>query len=168
MTQRTPTTILVIEDDPSIVRGLSRLLRRDGYHVETASNGRQALALLQRQACDVVLSDLDMPDLDGRAFYARLRQQWPALCARVIFLTGVSSAADHRAFLAQCGQPWLRKPYPIAALRQAIAQVLRRPLGAPPDAPSSGSCLACATPTAPVVRRGREPSSGGALPRPGS
>ena len=50
--------------------------------------------------------------------------QLAALCQRVIFLTGDSSAADHAAFLGQCGQPWLSKPYPIAALRHAMQQVL--------------------------------------------
>ena len=77
------------------------------------------------------LCDLRMPELDGRAFYARLRQQAPALCQRVIFLTGDSSTADHQAFLAQCGRPWLDKPSSIAALRHAIQQVLKRATRAP-------------------------------------
>jgi CheY-like chemotaxis protein len=67
-----------------------------------------------------------MPELDGRAFYAQLQQQAPALCQRVIFLTGDSSAADHQVFLAQCGRPWLDKPCSTAAIRRAIAQVLER------------------------------------------
>lgn len=121
----TPGTILVIDDEPSIVRGLTRLLHHDGYRVETASNGREALAQLQHQCYDVILTDLRMPTLDGRAFYALLRQRAPALCQRVIFLTGVSDEADHQAFLQQSGQPWLRKPYPIAALRSIIQQMLR-------------------------------------------
>jgi CheY-like chemotaxis protein len=124
MTAPTPGSILVIDDESSIVRGLTRLLHRDGYRVTTASNGRDALAQLQGQCYDVILSDLRMPELDGRAFYALLRQHSPALGARVIFLTGVSDEAENQAFLAQCGQPWLRKPYPIAALRSAIQQIV--------------------------------------------
>jgi CheY-like chemotaxis protein len=126
-----PTTILVIDDAPRLVRTLTELLRREGYRVETASNGRHALAHLQRQGFDVILSDLCMPDLDGRAFYAVLQRQYPALCQRVIFLTGASDA-DTRAFLVRCGRPWLAKPYPLAALRRAIQQVLA---GAPPARP---------------------------------
>ena len=110
MAAPTPGSILVIDDEPSIVRGLTRLLHRDGYRVATARNGRDALAQLQGQCYDVILSDLRMPELDGRAFYALLRQHCPALGARVIFLTGVSDEAENQAFLAQCGQPWLRKP----------------------------------------------------------
>ena len=120
----TPRTILVIDDEPSIVRGLARLLRREGYTVATAGNGRQALAQLQGQRFDVILSDLRMPELDGPAFYTHLQQQAPALCQRVIFLTGEWGETDSRAFLAQCGQLWLPKPCNAAAVRRAIQQVL--------------------------------------------
>lgn len=68
MAAPTPGSILVIDDKPSIVRGLTRLLHHDGYRVATASHGRDALARLQGQCYDVILSDLRMPELDGRAF----------------------------------------------------------------------------------------------------
>ena len=123
-------TILVIDDEPSVVSALARLLQRDGYVVETARNGRHALAVLQGQRYDVILCDLRMPELDGRAFYVHLRYRAPTLCRRVIFLTGDSRAADHQAFLAQCGRPWLDKPYAIAGLRRLIQQVLERVGGA--------------------------------------
>jgi CheY-like chemotaxis protein len=129
MALHTPVTILVIDDEPSITRGLAQLLRREGYMVATAANGRSALTQLQVQPYDVILSDLHMPDLDGQAFYALLRQQYPALCPRVIFFTGAASEATNRAFLAQCGQPWLRKPFSFAVLRRVLAQMLG---GGPP------------------------------------
>ena len=118
-------TILVIDDEPSIVRGLAQLLRRNGHRVETAANGARALALLREQRYDVILCDLDMPDLDGPAFYAILMQQYPALHQRVIFLTGDTGGAASRTFLAQSGRPWLRKPSPIATIRRAIQDVLQ-------------------------------------------
>jgi len=134
MAPTTSARILVIDDEPSIVRALAQLLRRSGYTVDTGGNGRHALAQLQAQRYDVILADLRMPELDGRAFYTRLLQQYPALCQRVIFLTGESSAADSRAFLAQCGRPWLAKPYAIAALRCTIQQVLQSTAPVPPRA----------------------------------
>ena len=124
MAARTPRTILVVDDEPSIVRGLTRLLRHEGYEVTAARNGCEALAQLHHQRYDVILTDLRMPTLDGCAFYARLRQRWPALCQRVIFLTGVSDDADSQAFLVQSGRPWLPKPYAMAALRSLIQQTL--------------------------------------------
>jgi CheY-like chemotaxis protein len=122
--------ILVIDDEPSVLHALARLFQRNGYEVETARNGRDALAALQGQRYDVILCDLRMPELDGRGFYAYLRYRAPTLCRRVIFLTGDGRAADHQTFLAQCGRPWLDKPYAIAELRRLIQQVLERTAGA--------------------------------------
>jgi CheY-like chemotaxis protein len=132
----TPVTILVIDDTPSIVSGLARLLRRDGHTVETAEHGNGALALLQERSHDVVLCDLHMPALDGPTFYAILTSQYPALRQRVIFLTGDTLRAESLAFLDQCGQPWLAKPCTITAIRHAMAHVLRvaPPLGRPGQA----------------------------------
>ena len=118
-------TILVIDDEPSVVRALTRLLCRDGYRVGTAINGRDALTQLQAQAYDVIVCDLRMPELDGPAFYNLLTRQYPALRQRVIFLTGDSGGEANRTFLTQCGRPWLRKPSPIAAIRRAIEDVLQ-------------------------------------------
>ena len=77
--------VLVIDDESSVVNGLVRILRRDGYTVETADSGEQALARLSEHAYDVLLCDLRMPDLDGATFYGRLLRQQPALARRVIF-----------------------------------------------------------------------------------
>jgi CheY-like chemotaxis protein len=118
-------TILVIDDEPSMGRALTGLLRRDGYRVDTASNGRHALAQLQERHYDVIVCDLQMPVLDGPAFYAILAWQYPALRQRVIFLTGDTGGAASTTFLTQCGRPWLRKPCPIAMLRRAIQDLLQ-------------------------------------------
>jgi two-component system NtrC family sensor kinase len=125
MAAHRPGTILVIDDEPSVLRALTRLLRRDGYCVSTASNGRHALARLQEQPYDVIVCDLRMPELDGPAFYALLTQQYPALRQRVIFLTGDAGSEASRTFLTQCGRPWLRKPSAITTIRRAIQQVLQ-------------------------------------------
>ena len=124
-----PATILVIDDEPSVVRALAGLLRRDGYRVSTASNGRHALAQLQVQPYDVIVCDLRMPELDGPAFYAILTRQYPALRQRVIFLTGDTGGEASRTFLTQCGRPWLRKPSAITTIRRTIQYVLQ---AAPP------------------------------------
>ena len=65
MAARTPRTMLVVDDEPSIVRGLTRLLRHEGYEVTAARNGCEALAQLHHQRYDVILTDLRMPTLDG-------------------------------------------------------------------------------------------------------
>jgi CheY-like chemotaxis protein len=125
MALHTPRSILVIDDEPSIVHALTRLLQRDGYVVETAGNGRYGLAALQMKRYDVILCDLHMPDVDGPAFYAILVRHYPALRQRVIFLTGDTRGSANKTFLTQSGRPWLRKPCPIATIRRAIQHVLQ-------------------------------------------
>src|SRR5437763_15641595 len=132
MASHTPVTILLIDDEPSFVCALARLLRRDGYTVDTVDNGQRALAQLHTQSYDLILCDLHMPVLDGPALYSLLEQQAPPLCQRVIFLTGDTLGADSLAFLAQCGRPWLCKPCPATAVRRLIQHVLRA-AAAPPD-----------------------------------
>jgi two-component system NtrC family sensor kinase len=116
-------TILIVDDEPSVIRGLSRLLRRDGHTVDTALNGRMALARLQERAYDVILSDLRMPELDGSGLYQALAQ-YPELQQRFVFLTGDTVSPETIAFFKQTGVRWLTKPLRAAEVRRAIQQVL--------------------------------------------
>src|SRR4030095_5326221 len=75
MAPYTSGSILVIDDEVSLVRALARLLQRDGYVVATARNGRHALAALQAQRYDVILCDLRMPELAARAFSSPFQQR---------------------------------------------------------------------------------------------
>jgi two-component system NtrC family sensor kinase len=117
-------TILLVEDEPGIARGLARLLRRDGHTVDLAANGRLALARLQERAYDLLLSDVRMPELDGPGLYRLLAQQQPYLCQRVIFLTGDTLAPETRSFLEQSGARCLEKPFTVATVRRVLQQAL--------------------------------------------
>jgi signal transduction histidine kinase/DNA-binding response OmpR family regulator len=116
-------TILIVDDEPSVIRGLTRLLRRDGHTVDTASNGRMALARLQERAYDLILSDLRMPELDGSGLYQAL-EQYPELRQRFVFLTGDTVSRETMAFFEQTGVRWLTKPFRAAEVRRTIQQVL--------------------------------------------
>ena len=121
---RAPVAILLIDDEPSFVSALARLLRHDGSTVDTAADGHLALRQLHVHRYDVVLCDLRMPGLDGVEFYAMLSQHHPYLRKRVLFLTGDTMGAESKAFLEQCGQPWVYKPCKAADIRTAIQQLL--------------------------------------------
>jgi len=128
MAPQTAVRILVVDNEPAIISGLRRLLSRDGYTVETAQNGHQALALLLEHPYDLILCDMRMPELDGPAFYGRLLLHYPSLCRRVLFLTGDTSSAESRLFLERCGQPWIAKPYSATEIRRAVVQMLNTPV----------------------------------------
>jgi PAS domain S-box-containing protein len=101
---------------------LVRLLGRDGHTVDTATNGRLALAQLAERAHDLILSDVRMPELDGPSLYRLLERQQPHLCQRFIFLTGDMLEPATQIFLAASGVPCLTKPLRSAEVRRAIQE----------------------------------------------
>src|SRR4029450_13123840 len=109
MAPQTALQVLVVDDDPGILSGLTRLLQRDGHTVQTATNGQEALALLHERGFDLILCDLLMPELDGQTLYGLLQRQLPALCQRMIFLTGDTLSPDSLRFVEQCGLPWVHE-----------------------------------------------------------
>ena len=117
--------ILVVDDEPAVVRALAHLLRRMGHEVDTAANGRLALEKLQTRAYDLILSDLRMPKCDGPGLYHALQHRYPQLRQRIIFLTGDTLGPEAQAFLEQIGTPRLTKPCRAAQVRQVVQQVLR-------------------------------------------
>jgi DNA-binding NtrC family response regulator len=118
-------TLLVIDDDAHAVRVLRHLLRRDGHTVETAANGRLALAKLHVDDYDLMLCDLRMPDLDGPGLYRELERRVPHLCPRVLFLTGDTLAPDVMSFLQEVAAPSLMKPFNATELRYAIRRAVQ-------------------------------------------
>jgi CheY-like chemotaxis protein len=106
-----------VEDEPALRRALASLLTRDGYQVAVAAHGQEALTACAQQAYTWILCDLHMPELDGRGLYQALQRCQPALCARVVFLTGDTLSPEVQAFLAQTGVPVLTKPFTAACLR---------------------------------------------------
>lgn len=80
-------TVLVVDDDPTMVRLASKLLLNDGYKVLQALNGSQALALAEEHLPDCVLLDVLMPDIDGREVARRLRQDPRTAKIPIVFMT---------------------------------------------------------------------------------
>jgi PAS domain S-box-containing protein len=127
-------TILIVDDELSLASGLARLLRRDGYTVDTAANGRLALTQIAERAYDLILCDVRMPELDGPSLYRLLERQQPHFCQRLIFLTGDTLEPATQEFLEQSGAPCLTKPFPIAEARRVIQRTLQ---GTAPSAPDT-------------------------------
>src|SRR5262249_33163260 len=117
--------ILVVDDEPAVVRALAHLLRRMGHEVDTAANGRLALEKLQTRAYDLIVSDLRMPECDGPALYHELQHRHAQLCRRIVFLTGDTLGPEAQAFLEQVGTPRLTKPCRAVQVQQVVQQVLR-------------------------------------------
>ncbi|MEZ4226468.1 MAG: ATP-binding protein [Polyangiaceae bacterium] len=116
--------VLIVDDEPSILRAFQRLLR-DRHEVVTAPGGKEALQLVAGdQQFDVILCDVMMPDVDGVAFYEGLQKTAPPLQRRVVFCTGGEFTERARSFLTRIERPVLNKPVDAQVLLDTIARML--------------------------------------------
>jgi CheY-like chemotaxis protein len=116
--------ILVVEDEPALAAVVTECLRDAGYIVEQAADGEQALALVAGRRFDLVVCDLKMPRLDGRAFHKRLSARAPDLAKRVIFVPGAVAGPAAEGFLEETGCRWLAKPFRLGDLLQSVREGL--------------------------------------------
>ena len=113
--------ILIVDDEAEIRDTLAEILTAARHHVDTVGSGRAALERMAAQDYDVILTDLRMPDLDGRALYQEIERRWPGQGARVIFVTGDTLATASRDFVAETGRPVIEKPFLPGEVRRVVA-----------------------------------------------
>ena len=117
------TRVLVIDDEPQILRALSINLRARHYEVTTAATGAEALSAAARDRPDLVILDLGLPDLDGVDVVRGLRG-WSS--APIIILSGRSDSADKVDALDAGADDYLTKPFAVDELLARIRAVSRR------------------------------------------
>lgn len=117
--------ILVVDDEP-LVRGLAvEILRRCGYGPQGVPSARQALALLDEEAFELVVSDVVMPEMTGIEFLYELRDRRPDL--PVVLMTGGSEEPEQTTTAVELGASgFVYKPFSHAELRDAVAAALMR------------------------------------------
>jgi DNA-binding response OmpR family regulator len=116
--------VLVVEDDPEIAEPLALTLRREGYEVVTADHGRPALDMMRLgEPIDLVLLDLNLPDLDGLAVCRELRQLGNAV--PVIMLTARTDELDQVIGFESGADDYVTKPFSAAALLARVRVRLR-------------------------------------------
>src|SRR5512146_3061225 len=121
----TPANILVVDDEPSMLRYIQTLLELESYRVDTAADGPEGVRRLQEgTAPDLVLLDVLMPGMDGLETLQKLREIQPQL--KVIMLSCVSDTRKVVQAIRSGAQDYLTKPFQKADLQQAMEQVLGR------------------------------------------
>ncbi|WP_428828122.1 HD domain-containing phosphohydrolase [Azonexus sp. IMCC34842] len=103
-------TLLFVDDEPSILSALRRLFRPHGYRIMMAESGAAGLEILEREAVDLVISDMRMPEMDGATFLKHVRQRWPEVMR--ILLTGYAditstvAAINEGEIYRYISKPW--------------------------------------------------------------
>ena len=118
--------ILVVDDDAKIVRLVRTYLERDGFSVVTASDGPGALDAIETHAPALVVLDLMLPELDGRAVIRAVRRDDAAGRTPILVLSARSSTIDRIAGLEDGADDYLPKPFSPAELVLRVKSILRR------------------------------------------
>jgi two-component system NtrC family sensor kinase len=119
-------SILVVDDEEPVVTLITEILNMDGHHVTPAFNGAEALALLQEQPFDFIISDVRMPAVGGPTFFEILQTIRPDLLPRVMFVTGDTVSHSTQEFLRRAGRPMLTKPFDPERLRAMVSENLKQ------------------------------------------
>lgn len=114
--------LLLVDDDPGLLKLLGMRLTSEGFHIVTAESGQEALKLLLKEKIDLVISDLRMDEMDGMALFAEIQRQQPGM--PVIILTAHGSIPDAVAATQQGVFSFLTKPVDRDALYKAIDEAL--------------------------------------------
>jgi DNA-binding NtrC family response regulator len=116
--------ILIVDDEPDMLENCSRILSRLGYACRTADSGRAALAILERDHPDLLLTDFKMPEMDGLELLRRAHELDPAL--PVVVFTGYATIESAVAAIKQGAFDYLPKDFTVDQLRLAVERGLRQ------------------------------------------
>lgn len=118
-------TILCVDDEPNILSSMKRLFRATGHRVLTAEGGAQAVALLDAEPVDLVISDMRMPGMDGAELLQRVRQRWPRITR--LLLTGYADIASTIAAINEGRiHRYITKPWNDEELLMTVREAFER------------------------------------------
>jgi PAS domain S-box-containing protein len=150
LAERHPLRILIAEDNVVNQRLALRLLEKLGYRADVAANGLEALEALERQRYDLVLMDVQMPEMGGVEATGRILERWAEQERPwVVAMTAEAMQGDREAFLAAGMNDYVAKPVRPAEL---IAAIHRTPRRKAPEAPASGDGAGAAVDAAVLAR----------------
>ncbi|MCB1529191.1 MAG: response regulator [Hyphomicrobiaceae bacterium] len=116
--------ILIADDDEATRSFASRALSGDGHNVLEVENGKRALSQIQSRHFDVLVSDLDMPELDGIGLAAHVTTHHPSL--KVLLISGLGDELRRAAGFDKNKLATLSKPFTLEQLRAAVRALLAR------------------------------------------
>ncbi len=117
------TNILVVDDEPRMLQGLSRILVKEGYSVETAANGNEAVEEIYNKNFDIVVTDLKMPGINGMEILKKAKKRDTE--TRVVMITGFGSIQNAVEAMRRGASDYITKPFNPDKLRNCIKDVIK-------------------------------------------
>jgi DNA-binding NarL/FixJ family response regulator len=121
-----PKRLLVVDDEPNLLRAVAACLRAEGYEVRTARSGSDALVSLAESLPDLIISDIRMPGMDGHALVHRIRASPRTALIPVIFLTAKDQRADRVEGFRAGVDAYVTKPFEPDELIAVIMSIFNR------------------------------------------
>lgn len=115
--------VLVIDDEVDVADLNVEVLQRGGYEADALYDGAKVIDLLRSNRYDVVLSDLNMPNEDGRSVFEAISSEFPELVSHTGFVTGDTMGKASQVFLKESRRPYIEKPVSPEELRAFVAQL---------------------------------------------
>lgn len=119
-----PSRILIVDDEPDVADLHGEVLERAGFRVRVVYSGAEALEVLSHGETDCIISDLNMPDTDGRKLFETVRRDYPDLLGQLGFVTGDTLGQSSQSLLRESGRPYLEKPVSPTELRDFVTGIL--------------------------------------------
>jgi len=119
-------SILLVDDEPDLIWAVQRSLSFDGYVVLSAKDGYEALSIARRSFPDLIILDINMPQMNGLEVCRKLRQDPILESVPIIFLTHRNETSDRINGLEEGGDDYLGKPFDLHELKARIKAMLRR------------------------------------------
>jgi DNA-binding NtrC family response regulator len=114
--------ILIVEDEENTRQALSRLLVREGFLVDSVSNGCEALTYLRRQSVNLIVTDMKMPQMDGMTFLRELNKNFPR--SNVIMITAYGGVESYLEAMNLGAFEYINKPVQIEELKIIMRKIL--------------------------------------------
>jgi len=121
--QPIPAHILVMDDEPSVSKGLQMILNEAGYDVDVALNGGSALDTFNQQDIDLLIADLRLPDMDGMEVIRQVKERRPD--TGIVVITGYSSVNSAQEAIKLGASDYLSKPFSDDEIKKAVGSALQ-------------------------------------------
>ena len=116
--------ILILDDEGDVAELNAEILTRSGYQVDVFNNAKEAVKSIAKHDYGLILSDLNMPETDGRGFFDIIKRDFPHLTDRTGFVTGDTMGRASQTFLAEANRPCVEKPVSPKELRAFVAAII--------------------------------------------
>jgi len=114
--------ILIVEDEDNTRNALTKLLLREGFQVESVSNGCEALEYLRRQSVHLIVTDINMPQMDGITFLREINKNYPR--SNVIMITAYGGVESYLEAMNLGAFEYINKPIQIDELKMIMKKIL--------------------------------------------